>query len=316
MRYLRLSVTDHCNLRCQYCTPFGGTPKMAHHEILRYEEYLRLVRLLVAWGIRKVRITGGEPLLRRGIEHFLRSLCLVEGLTEVCLTTNGVLLPAKIHAIHEAGVRAINISLDTLDAKKYLAITSQPYWHKVWEGIETTVLLKDVVTKINMVVMKGINDDEIESFANLTYQYPLQVRFIEFMPIGRKSRWTPDLYLSGAVTMKRVRNVGELSPVPHKDNAGPAAVYRFPKATGEIGFISPLSNPFCASCNRIRITPDGRMRTCLLSDHEFDVKKYLRSGVGDQELAEFLVEAVKRKPLEHAKDLARTCRRQMSQIGG
>ncbi|MDD5450370.1 MAG: GTP 3',8-cyclase MoaA [Desulfovibrionales bacterium] len=316
--YLRLSVTDHCNLRCQYCMPPGGVRKIAREEILRYEEFLRLVQVLIPLGIKKVRLTGGEPLVRRGITEFIRSLRRIDGLRAVCLTTNGTLLGEKIDELYAAGINRINISLDTLDAQKYHVITTRPFWHKVWEAIEKALSFGDVEVKLNVVVMKGINDDEIEAFARLAYKYPLQVRFIEFMPVGCGSRWNGDVYMPGAECMERVRKVGDLLPLRHKEDAGPAVVYTFAGAAGEIGFINSISQSFCAFCNRMRITPDGQLRMCLFSDDELDVKKYLRSGMQDAELAGLILKAVKQKPLEHAGygRLIHQCRRQMSQIGG
>lgn len=291
---------------------------MAHREILRYEELLRLVRILIPLGIKKVRLTGGEPLVRRGITSFIRALSSMDGLQEVCLTTNGVLLAEKIDELYEAGVRRLNISLDTLDAKRYSAITTRSLWYKVWEAIERALTLGDIKVKVNVVVMKGVNDDEIGPFTWLTYNYPLQVRFIEFMPVGCGSRWRSDVFRPGAEIVEQVKKAGELIPLPGKENAGPAVVYTFAGAAGEIGFINPVSCNFCAFCNRIRMTADGQLRLCLFSDNELDIKKYLRAGVQDPDLAELILNAVKEKPLERPGRgrLIHQCNRQMSQIGG
>lgn len=313
--YLRLSITDHCNLRCRYCMPLGGVQKMAHGEILRYEELLRLVKLLIRLGIKKVRLTGGEPLVRRGITDFVRTLGGIDGLQEVCLTTNGVLLAEKIDDLYKAGIRTFNISLDTLDAKRYGEITTRPLWHKVWEAIEKALSFGDIKVKINVVVMKGVNDDEVESFGLLTYDYPLQIRFIEFMPVGCGSRWSHDAFMSGTEVAERIKSRGQLIPIPVKKGAGPAMLYKLAGAIGEIGFIDPVSSSFCAACNRMRITADGQLRMCLFSDNELNIKKYLRAGAQDAELEPLIVKAVKEKPPAGAVRSLQ-CNRQMSQIGG
>lgn len=291
---------------------------MAQHEILSYEELLRLLRILIPLGIKKIRLTGGEPLVRRGITEFTRTLCAIEGLQEVCLTTNGVLLSEKIDELYTAGIRTINISLDTLDPKRYGEITTRPLWHKVWEAIERALSFSDIKVKINVVVMRGINDDEIQAFGLLTYDYPLQIRFIEFMPVGCGSRWSNEAFMPGAEIVERVKRGGKLIPLASKGNAGPAVLYKFADARGELGFINPVSCSFCAYCNRMRITADGQLRMCLFSDKELDVKKYLRIGARDAELAELISKAVKDKPPGRPGEgrLIHQCNRQMSQIGG
>lgn len=299
--------------------PLAGAKKSPHREILRYEEFLRIVRISVPYGIKKVRITGGEPLFRRGVLGFLGMLSRIDGLEEIGLTTNGVLLAEMFDGIYEAGIRNVNVSLDTLDPAKYREITSQPYWNEVWDGLQKALTRTDMTVKINVVVMKGVNDDEVESFVNLAKEYPVQVRFIEFMSIGCGSRWRKERYLSGAEVLKRVLKAGDLVRIPAKENAGPAVVYKLSGGMGEVGFITPVSNSFCSSCNRMRITPDGHLRMCLFSDDELDLKKLLRSDIGDDELLSFLKEAVGRKPPGHigpVNDHFLTCNRQMSQIGG
>ncbi|MFH1148123.1 MAG: GTP 3',8-cyclase MoaA [Pseudomonadota bacterium] len=317
--YLRLSITDRCNLYCRYCMPLAGARKSSHSEILRYEELLRIVRVSSSHGIKKVRITGGEPLFRRGVVSFLDMLGRVDGLEEIGLTTNGVLLAEMFDGIYGAGIRKVNVSLDTLDPAKYKEITSQPCWGEVWKGIQRALTARDMTVKINVVVMKGINDDEIESFVRLAREYPFQVRFIEFMPIGCGSRWSKERYFPGDEVLQRLRRTGDLIQIPKKENAGPAVVYKLSGGAGEVGLITPVSNSFCNSCNRMRITPDGRLRMCLFSDDELDLKKALRSDIGDDDVLSFLKEAVKRKPPSHtgpATDHFLSCHRQMSQIGG
>lgn len=318
INYLRLSVTDRCNLSCRYCVPLGGAKKLHHSEILRYEELLRLAGILSRLGIRKIRVTGGEPLTRRGLSGFLGQLGAIPGLEEICLTTNGVLLSSFLDDIYLAGVRKVNISLDTLDPKKYAEITGNALWAMVWESIQKALTLENLKVKINLVLMKGVNDSEIARFAELTFLYPLEVRFIEFMPVGCGNRWNYDVYLSGEKAMRIVEEIGSLAAISKEEYAGPARSYRLSGAIGEIGFINAVSSGFCRYCNRIRITPDGQLRVCLFSDYETDLKACLRGGFQDESISQNVMKAVKMKPAQHASGtaLAKQCRRQMSQIGG
>ena len=318
--YLRLSLTDRCNLRCVYCMPLEGVPKLPHEEILRYEELLRLVRLAVGLGIEKVRLTGGEPLLRRDLVGFIRALkgC---GLKEISITTNGTLLAQCAHDLAAAGISRLNISLDTLRPERFAAITGRPLLAEVLRGIEAAQAAGLAPIKINVVVMAGLNDDEIIDFGRLSLERPYRVRFIELMPIGRQSGWRPERYLSGEEIKARLKPLGRLYALGRRGALdGPARRYRLKGAAGEIGFINPVSRHFCPTCNRLRLTADGRLRACLFSDREVDIKRALRSGLSDEELRAVFRQAMAMKPRRHPSLLpggpVRKCQRPMSQIGG
>ncbi len=317
--YLRLSITDRCNLRCFYCMPQADFNWMEPTEILRFEEIVQLTRVLASLGVKKVRFTGGEPLVRRDVVKLIRDVSSLPGVEETCLTTNGVLLSQMSKELFDAGLRHLNISLDTLRPERFQAITGRDHFRSVWRGIEEGLELGFSPVKINFVMMRGKNDDEIVDFARLTRKYPLDVRFIEFMPIGKHSKWGRNHFLSSDEALKRIaEELGSLSPVESEYGSGPAEMYVLSDGIGRIGFISPLSHRFCSRCNRLRITADGRLRLCLFSDLEVCVRDMLRQGVTDQELAEFFSDIILKKParyLSHKKDVP-TCDRQMSSIGG
>jgi cyclic pyranopterin phosphate synthase len=316
--YLRLSITDRCNLRCFYCAPVQEMVKVNHTDILRYEELLRLARLGVQAGMTKIRVTGGEPLVRLGVESFLASLKELPGLQEICLTTNGVLLAEKAAALWQAGLRRLNISLDSLRSERYARITGRDRLDQVWEGINTAAAMGFTPIKINCVILRGINDDELLDFARLSLDNPWQIRFLEFMPIGVSTRWREDYYLPVAEMRDRLLQYGPLEELLPTVNAGPAQRYRYRDAKGEIGFISPISQHFCQQCNRLRLTADGRLRPCLFGDEEIDLKGPLRTGADDTTLLELFHHAILRKPARHHlnQDLASPCARSMSSIGG
>ncbi|MBW1730777.1 MAG: GTP 3',8-cyclase MoaA [Deltaproteobacteria bacterium] len=318
INYLRISVTDRCNLRCLYCMPRGEITKLMHEEILRYEEILRLARVAVSLGITKIRVTGGEPLIRKGIMHFLESLASVEGLEDIGLTTNGVLLKEKLQHIWDAGIRRINISLDTLDRARYRDITGFDKFDHVWEAIEAARDMGFNPIKINVVVMSNINEDELEAFAALSLNNPYHVRFIEYMPIGSSpSHFTPGFIASEDIK-QRLERMGVLEPVKKSPHDGPAERYRFKGATGEIGFISAMTNHFCKTCNRLRLTAAGHLRPCLLSSREIDIKTPLRKGATDQELASLFMKATLMKPYSHGivREQSELFPGEMSSIGG
>jgi len=254
INYLRLSITDRCNLRCTYCMPEEGINFLPHSEILTYEEMLHLVRLSVEAGIRKVRLTGGEPLVRKGFIPFLESLCRIEALKEITLTTNGVLLKELAAEIKACGICRINVSLDTLKSDRFLRITGRDYFDRVWEGIQEAGRLEFNPIKINVVVMKGTNDDEIIDFARLTLEMPYHVRFIEFMPVGTDNGWSPQKFVSTKEIHEQIGKLGVLNPVSSNSLDGPAQRYVIEGAKGEIGLIGALSNHFCKKCNRLRMT--------------------------------------------------------------
>ncbi len=316
--YLRLSIIDRCNLRCFYCTPVRELVKLQHGDILRYEELLRLARIAIAGGIRKIRVTGGEPLIRLGVEDFLRSLAALPGLEEVCLTTNGVLLAEKAAALWQAGVRRLNVSLDSLQPLRYARITGRDHLAQVLQGLHLATAMGFSPIKINCVVLRGVNEDELLQLARLSLQYPWHIRFLEFMPIGHRREYWQQYYLSTEQIRTRLASLGplqSLAPAPH---GGPACRYRLPGAVGEIGFISPVSRHFCGTCNRLRLTADGRLRPCLFQDHDLNLKGPLRNGASDADLQALFRQAVLRKPAQHGLDdtVTTACRHTMARIGG
>jgi cyclic pyranopterin phosphate synthase len=298
LNYLRISITDRCNLRCLYCAPEGRIPKLDHAGILSYEEILRLVNIGIGLGIRKVRITGGEPLVRKGAVDLLARLARMPELEDVSLTTNGVLLAAMAQRIFDAGIRRINISLDSLQRKKYAEITGYDLFEQVWTGIEKARQIGFNPIKINVVAMRGINDDEILDFGKLSIDYPFHIRFIEYMPIGNSRARSRDQILTPEI-QATIGALGELAPVNRDRQDGPAKRYRLPDARGEVGFISAMSHHFCSSCNRLRLTADGKLRACLLSDRHVCLKETLRNGGSDQQLADLFRVAVQQKAAEH-----------------
>jgi len=298
LNYLRISIIDRCNLRCIYCVPNAPHQRLPHKEILRYEEILRIVRIGVRLGISKVRVTGGEPLIRKGVYNFLGQLTQIDGLSDVSLTTNGVLLKDNIKKIKSAGIKRINVSMDTLNRQKYKDITGHDMFDQVWEGIELAQSQGFDPIKINVVALNGINDDELIEIAKLSFSSPLHIRFIEYMPIGTSSINTGRHLLAPEI-QERIKVLGELIPVEKEVNDGPAKRYKFKGAQGEIGFIHAISKHFCNECNRLRLTASGKLRACLLSDSEEDLKGPLRRGCLDSELADVFLRAVSHKPHNH-----------------
>ncbi|MEW5909077.1 MAG: GTP 3',8-cyclase MoaA [Thermodesulfobacteriota bacterium] len=298
LNYLRISITDRCNLRCNYCTPDPFFPKLPHHEILSYEEIIRLVNLLVCFGISKIRVTGGEPLVRKGVYEFLSELHKIEALTDLSITTNGVLLKENIQRLKSAGIRRINISLDSLNREKYAKIAGVDRFVPVWEGILAALHEGFDPIKINLVAIKGVNDDELVDFAGLSLNYPFHIRFIEYMPIGTQCM-TLERQMLAPEIKSIVETLGPLYPVWRDSNDGPAERFRFKDAPGEIGFIRPISRHFCRDCNRLRLTASGQLRVCLLSNIQFDLKTPLRNGASDDEMKRLIFSAVQRKPQEH-----------------
>ncbi len=318
--YLRISITDHCNLNCLYCAPFGGRRKLTHPEILSHEEIVRIVNGAVLAGISKVRITGGEPLMRKGVVELCRMLSGIEGLESLTLTTNGVRLQELAPQLHDAGVQRVNVSLDTLRPERFRKITGYDFLSQVLAGIEMAEEVGLHPVKINTVVMRGINDDEIEDFARLTLKKSYQVRFIELMPTnGCGSGDYESLFMPVEEIVRVVKRVGELSLEPAVDSLGPARLCSLPEGLGKVGFIAPLSWHFCGSCNRLRLTADGNLRTCLFSEKEVDIKRPLRAGASIEELADIFRLAATRKPHGHSldrTDVEKHFGRDMQAIGG
>ena len=317
--YLRISVTDRCNLSCVYCKPRAELKVLPHREILSYEEILRLVTLAVPLGISRVRVTGGEPLVRRGIVDFIASLKALGGLEDISLTTNGVLLDEMADGLFHAAKPRLNISLDSLNAQKFRKITGSDNFDRVWGGINRAEELGFFPLKLNMVPVRGMNDDEVADFARLTLDQRFHVRFIEYMPIGDDDRWNRDACVPADEIRATIeREVGPLKPFASENSAGPSINYQLPDARGVIGFISPMSQHFCGSCRRLRLTADGKIRPCLLSDTEIDMKSPLRGGCGDDELVRLLEAALAIKPERHyiAGKTGGCFERTMSRIGG
>lgn len=311
INYLRISITDRCNLRCFYCMPEDGIEKCTHGDILSFEELYKIVKTAVELGIRKVRITGGEPLVRDGVIDFIGRISKLPGLEDIAMTTNGILLKDKAEDLKKAGLKRLNISLDTLNPDKFKKITRWGELQKVLEGIEKAEKIGLTPIKINTVIMKGINEDEIEDFVNLTINKPYKVRFIELMPMGEAEGIEKDRYMSNEEIMDRLP---DLIPSISESKSGPAKYYMLPNGKGEIGFISPMSQHFCKTCNRIRLTADGKIKPCLHSNKEIDLKGSLRNG---KNIKEVLRESILLKPEKHHLNEEREpSTRKMNQIGG
>lgn len=305
--YLRLSVTDLCDLRCIYCMPEHGVPKCAHSEICSLEELCDIAAAAVSLGVRKVRITGGEPLVRRGVVSLCRMLRALPGLEELCLTTNGVRLPELAAPLREAGVDRLNISLDTLRPERYRSITRIGELSSVLRGLDAAEAAGFSHTKLNCVLMGGVNDDEIEDFVRLTQARPLSVRFIELMPMGACAKWEKARFLPAGAVLDRVP---ELEPA---GTDGVSRLYRIPGAAGTVGLIEPMSHAFCAECSRIRITADGKLKPCLHADTEIALR-----GLHGEALLDAIRQGIARKPERHAlmRDGQSHAGRCMSEIGG
>jgi GTP 3',8-cyclase len=318
LNYLRISITDRCNLRCQYCSPRQRIPKLCHEDILSYEEILRLVKVAVQLGISKVRITGGEPLVRKGVHEFIQELHKVDGIFDVSLTTNGVLLKDNVDALIAAGLHRINISLDTLNPEKFMKITGANAFDRVWEGIQKAYQAGLSPIKINTVALRNVNDDELEDIARLSFDYPFHFRFIEYMPIGISDRDLADNLYTPEIKQILNDRIGKLVPVEHQISDGPAERFRFEGAAGEVGFISAMSHHFCHTCNRLRLTASGQLRSCLLSDHQEDLKTPLRANASDEELSAVFIKAARMKGVRHGLTAETSVRvsGQMSSIGG
>jgi len=299
INYLRISVTDRCNLRCLYCMPAQGVTLMSHQDILTYEEVYTVTRAAAELGINKIRVTGGEPLVRLGVGKLVEMLAGIDAIDDISLTTNGTRLGRYAGELEAAGLRRVNVSLDTLRPDRFEFISRGGHrLSEVLAGIETARSVGLNPVKLNTVVMAGINDDELLDFAAKTTTEGWHVRFIELMPVvgdGAKAAQ----FVSTSEVRERLEVLGKLEPCLPEVGNGPARYYRFPGAEGTIGFISPVSEHFCYSCNRLRLTADGKLRSCLLSEDEVDLKQPLRSGVSLAVLKNLIKEAVLRKPLHH-----------------
>lgn len=322
INYLRVSITDRCNLRCTYCRPKEGISLKGHADILRYEEILRVVSQTVKMGLIKVRLTGGEPLVRRGFVEFAGDLKKIKGLQDISLTTNGILLAQYAEDIFRAGITRINISLDSLDKEKYFQITRGGNLDDVFRGIAAAEKAGFAPIKINTVLMKGFNDNEALDFVRLALSKPFQVRFIEMMPVSEVSAGRSADFLPTRQLLETINRHFRLEPLAGKKNKsdGPARLYKMKDGLGEIGFINPVSDHFCSTCNRLRLTADGKLRACLLNDVEIDLREALSRHCDDDELAGLIREAILLKPQRHDLDCTdrhlKKCHRDMSDIGG
>ena len=315
---LRVSVTDRCNFRCQYCMPAEGLDWLERGEILSFEEIERLVTLFVRLGIRDLRLTGGEPLVRREFPKLVGMLAKIEGLADLSLTTNGYLLERDAAALVEAGIKRVNVSIDSLARDRFFQITRRDSLPRVLGGLAAIGAFEQVrPIKVNAVAMRDFTEDEVLRFADLARTTSYQVRFIEFMPLDADRAWTPESVLTGAEIRALIEERYELVEREREPSAT-ARVYAFADGAGEIGFINPVSEPFCADCNRLRLTAEGKLRTCLFSLHETDLREPMRSGASEAELETIVRDAVWRKELKHhvGEPGFRAPARSMSAIGG
>ncbi|MGW8272136.1 MAG: GTP 3',8-cyclase MoaA [Thermodesulfovibrionales bacterium] len=313
--YMRVSVTDRCNIRCVYCMPSEGIRPIVHKEIMTHEEILRVLRSAARLGVRKVRITGGEPLVRKNVQYLIREAAAIDGIEEITLTTNGILLGRYASELAACGLKRVNVSLDSLRAERYREITRGGRLEDVLSGIEAAQRHLLVPVKINMVPIRGLNDDEIIDFARMTVESPCHVRFIELMPFGDRGMHDQGRCVTTDEVKRIVSQLGELTPVRER-RAGPAKYFRLPGAEGVLGFISSMTHHFCTDCNRLRMTADGKIRPCLFSETEIDLKTPMRRGVPDEEIERILRIAVEIKP-EGKSILGRQqSSRPMSRIGG
>ncbi len=317
INYLRISVTDRCNLCCLYCTA-QPIARLSHDDILRYEEIYRVAQAAASLGISKVRLTGGEPLVRLHLSQLVKMLSQIEGIDDISLTTNGILLSQYAVELKEAGLKRVNVSLDTLMKDKFKRITGGDKLGEVLSGIEAASLAGLHPVKINMVVLRGINDDETIDFARMTTSQGWHVRFIEFMPFGMPGAKALETVPAQEIR-QRIQSLGKLEPYTGQIGNGPAKYYQLPGAKGTIGFITPMTEHFCHSCNRLRLTSDGQLRPCLLDDDEVNLKGPLRNGAGTDELKQVIQQAVALKRERHHLTMGLatgTGKRPMCQIGG
>jgi cyclic pyranopterin phosphate synthase len=312
INYLRVSVTDLCNYRCVYCMPPEGVQWMPRSEILTFEEICSVVRAAIPLGINRVRLTGGEPLIRRQLPELVRMLVSLPGIEETYLTTNGSLLEELAADLRHNGLSRLNVSLDSLKPERYREITRGGSIEKVWKGIEAALKAGFNPIKLNVVVIKDANDDEIEEFVTLTKDNPFEVRFIEYMPFGSPDISQKLAYVSAEEMKRRISAMGPLRTLPGQSLSGPAERYRLDGAKGAIGFITAMSHSFCSRCNRIRLTADGRLLPCLFSAHSVEVKSLLRGGAPPERITQALRLAIESKPASRSD----SCHNYMHSIGG
>jgi GTP 3',8-cyclase len=316
--YLRISVTDRCNLRCVYCMPEEGLPWIQKAEILTFEEIERIVEAGAAIGVRSIRLTGGEPLIRRDLPKLVRMLAAIPGIDDIALSTNGMMLADQIDALVDAGLRRVNISLDTLREDRFFAIARRPGLDRVLAGIDAALRAGLEPVKINCVVMRGRNDDELAELAALTRERAIFVRFIELMPVEDNLDLQRDAYVSADEMLARISEIGELVPVDGPQGNGPARYFAFRGARGAVGVISPLSHDYCERCNRVRLSADGRLRLCLFGDQHIDLRTPVRAGASRDDLMAIFHGSMLIKPERHHLRLGEQSSRMraFSEIGG
>lgn len=310
INYLRISLTDRCNLRCRYCMPENGIEKFNHEDMLSLEELYAVIKIFEELGIDKIRFTGGEPLVRKGIVKLISQVSKLKGLKDITMTTNGILLKNYAKDLKEAGLNRVNISLDTLNEEKYRTITRGGNIRDVLEGIEAAKKVGLTPIKINTVLIGGFNDDEIEDLVNLTVEEEIDVRFIELMPVGEAASWAEDNFISNNIVLDKVK---DLNPVAREDLSSPAIYFQLPNAKGKVGLINPISCKFCSNCNRLRLTSKGHLKLCLHSNREVDLKEALRNG---QDIRELILKSVAEKEESHNLEKRQYIKRNMYQIGG
>ena len=315
---LRISVTDRCNFRCRYCMPEEGMEWLNRGQLLTFEEITRFVRVISSLGVSKIRLTGGEPLMRRELWKLIGMIREVPGIRDIALTTNGYFLREQAARLVGAGLDRLNISLDSLDPTTFNEMARRNHFNRVMEGIREAESLGVSPIKLNVVLIRGINDGEIADFARLARSNGYVIRFIEFMPIGKDDEWTNDKVVPTHEVLEEINKVAPLIPIPVNGVKAPAARYVFRDGKGEIGFISSVSDPFCGDCDRVRLTSDGKFRTCLFALEETDIRSLLRNGASDEEIARVLADAVMKKKEGHLINRPGFVRpeRTMSQIGG
>ena len=317
---LRISVTDRCNIRCLYCMPAANVRFKPRHEILTFEEIERLTRVVAAMGVDRLRVTGGEPLVRADLPSLVRKLAQVAGIREVAMTTNGILLADHASQLKAAGLTRLNISLDAVREESFRRISRRPGVHRVLEGILAAQRVGFDKIRLNAVAIRGFTEDEIVPLAAFARDHGLELRFIEFMPLDAEQNWRDERVLPGGEIRERLEDVfGPLVPAPRPNPSQPAADYEFVDGHGRVGFISSVSQPFCGQCGRLRITAEGKVRNCLFSTEEWDARALLRSGGSDEELARLIRECVQAKKTGHGVDQPEYFsrpERAMHQIGG
>ncbi len=317
--YLRISITDRCNLRCRYCMPEEGVPSVGHGQVLSFEELFRVARIAVENGVRKIRLTGGEPLVRKGLIPFVERLSQLPQQPELSLTSNGLLLADQAVELKRVGLQRVNISLDTLNPQRFEQITRRPGLDQVLAGISAAETAGLWPLKLNMVPIRDVNSAEIADFARLTFKHDWQVRFIEFMPVTGGLDYPPESRVPADEIFEIISAIGPLKQIERKGPAGPARLYQFEGAKGVVGVIPAVSDHFCGECNRLRLTSDGFLRPCLFCDDEVDLRTPLREGCSDEELAQLLSGAVQIKPERHRiaeEPVVADRRRKMQGIGG